>query len=347
MMQSKDDLKPMLPHASAKKFLLIFLAVIVISFLVAAVLANRWYKTALEPVTPDLENYQVVHVKEGMSSADITELLENRQLIKNSLAARFYLRRANVSHLLQAGTYQVSPHLTVPQIADILSRGEVATKTVRIIPGLRLDQIAEVFKEAGYGQAEVEQAFAAQYEYGILEEKPVGASLEGYLYPDTYVLPLNSSAKDLIDVMIATLDERVTQEIRNSWKAQGLNLHQGLTMASIIEKEVSKPEDQTKVAQIYLKRLKIDMRLEADPTFQYPAFLRGVEPSQDIDSPYNTYKNKGLPPGPIASSGLGALTAVGTPSDTDFLYFLSAPDGTSYFSKTIEEHEANIEKYLR
>jgi UPF0755 protein len=330
-----------------KKVLLICFLVLIVGVGITIFFGNRWYREALEPLASSQNEAQTIHIQEGMSSASISQLLEEKKLIKSALAFRLYLRLSGVSSSLQAGTYRLSPNRSIAEIADILSQGNIATKTITVIPGYRLDQITESLKETGYNQQEIDNALNAKYSYSILADKPSKASLEGYLYPDTYILPLNSSAEDVIEIMIATLDERVTDKIRSNWARYGLNLHEGLTLASIIQKEVSSPEDQQKVAQIYIKRLKIGMKLEADPTFQYPALVRGIKPSIDTNSPYNTYKIKGLPPGPIAVSGQTALEAVSMPTDTDFLFFVSAPNGKSYFSKTREQHDQNVEKYLR
>jgi UPF0755 protein len=330
-----------------KKILISVLLLVIVVVGVGLLVGNNWYKNSIKPVSEQNNQKVIVHIEEGSSSSDIAQDIEAKGLIKSSLAFRLYLRKNNISHLLQAGTYMLSSSSSVSEIADIMTRGDVATKTITFIPGYRLDQVKEALSKAGFSSIDIEKALNKNYGYGILADKPANVSLEGYIYPDTYIVSVSSEASDVIDLAIANLDEKASTEIRSAWMKNGLNLHQGLTLASIIQKEVSDTEDQFIVSQIYHKRLKIGMRLEADPTFQYPSLIRGEEPYKDINSPYNTYKVHGLPPGPIANSTYRAMHASANPTKTDYLYFISAPDGTSYFSKTREEHDNNVQKYLR
>ncbi len=170
--------------------------------------------------------------------------------------------------------------------------------------------------------------------------------MEGYLYPDSYDLPLNPDAKQLVGQMVDNFDKKVTPQLRTVYAAEGLTLHQAVTLASIVEKEVPSTSDRQIVAGIFLKRLQLGMPLESDVTVHYAADQLGVDFSTNLDSPYNTYKHAGLPPAPICNPGIGALTAVATPTSSDYLYFLAGSDGNTHFAKTFAEHQQNIQKYL-
>jgi UPF0755 protein len=194
---------------------------------------------------------------------------------------------------------------------------------------------------------------AASYSNQFLNARPAGATLEGYLFPDTYLIAPSTTPQHLVQSMLNNFERRVTPELVSGLSKQGLNLHQGVTLASIVEKEANKDEDRAKVAQVFLKRMRMGMKLDSDVTVQYAA---GLEPDaqketaeniRTLDSPYNSYRYAGLPPGPICSPGLSAIRAVINPARTDFLYFVADKDGSTHFAKTFAEHQANINKYLR
>jgi UPF0755 protein len=157
-----------------------------------------------------------------------------------------------VSGDIQAGVYRFSPADSVAEITRKLISGEIAARLVTITPGERLSQVKNRLRQEGYPDEEIESALADSYSYSILADKPPKASLEGYLFPDTYIVDLDTSVLQLIDLILLTTDQKVTPEIRQGWASQGLNLHQGLTLASIIEKEDSAAENQDQIAQVFL-----------------------------------------------------------------------------------------------
>ncbi len=198
----------------------------------------------------------------------------------------------------------------------------------------------------GFSTQEVEQAFAANYDHPLFAAKPADASLEGYIYPETYRITADSNVATLFkksfDEFYAVIQQNKLVE---GLAVRSLNLHQGITLASVIQKEVPGETDQKQVAQVFLKRLNEDIALQSDPTFIYPARQAGQEPKVNFDSPYNTYVHKGLPVGPIANFNLSAITAIIVPAEGEFLYFVADKEGTTHYSLTLEEHEAKVRQF--
>lgn len=340
-----EDSPPPRGNGKMKWVIIVSIIVAIIAIVAAGVGARAVYGRNLQPVGTGEETF--VRIENGMSSSGAAALLAEKNIIRSPWAFRLHLRLNGTSGDIQAGVYQLNPHDSAPQIADTITNGETITNAVTITSGTRLADVIKDITQLGYSKTEVKTALQQVYNYDILADKPAYASLEGYLFPDTYHISPDSSVGELIDLMLSNMDTKVTPLIEGGWRQQGLNTFEAVTLASIVQKEVSDPADQKRVAQVFLKRLAMDMPLEADPTFKYAAFQKGVEPTTGVDSPYNTYQHKGLPPGPISNVGISALKAVADPANTDYLYFVSAPDGTTYFSKTKDQHEANIDQYLR
>jgi UPF0755 protein len=207
-----------------------------------------------------------------------------------------------------------------------------------------------VLVDAGYSQTEVDAAFAASYSGLVFQDKPASANLEGYIYGETYFFNVGASVPDILQTAFDTYSQVVKDNnLIALYKAQGLNLYQGITLASIIEREMGATNDenvptsdQEQVAQVFYLRLQQGIPLGSDVTYQYAAKLMGVTPSPSLDSPYNTRLYAGLPPGPIATPSKAALLATGHPASGNYLYFLSGDDGKTYFATTNAQHEANI-----
>ncbi len=329
------------------KHWLIYSAVIVVILTSGGWALKRWYDHNLLPVTGSNVGPTLFEIEPGTSSLAITRNLAADHLIRNRLAFSLYLFGHGYNSHMQAGLYRLDGSLPATQIAQIITSGQTAVVTFSITPGERLDQIKTDLLAKGYSKQSVSQALALKYPYSILKDKPARASLEGYLFPDTYRIEIDKPVYALIDLILANTDQKISSDIRAGWAAQGLNLHQGLTLASIVVKETANPDDQKQVAQVYLKRLKIGMKLESDPTFIYAAAILNQSPSVSINSAYNTYLHKGLPPTPIGAIDLDAAQAVANPAHTNWLYFLADKAGITHFATTEAEHKRNIEKYLR
>lgn len=350
LMETTPDKK----RRSAKKIILIILATLLGVMIVMAAVAYLWYQSALQPLDAQNTDRTKIEVVEGSSPSQIGDLLEEQKIIRSSLAFDIYTRLSDTRSVLQAGTYELSPSESVSQVVDHMAQGRVNKLSVTFFPGATLTDpsdtpeaqktdVQTVLLRAGFKQAEIDAAFIKNYDHPLFVGKPANTNLEGYVYGETYNFDSSATVEQILtrtfDEYYAKIEEN---NLINAFKKQGLTLYEGITLASIIQREVPTPTDQKQVAQVFFTRLGIDMPLGSDVTYQYAAKMKGVAPTPDLNSAYNTRKVKGLPPGPIATPGLTALQAVAHPAKGDFVYFLSGDDDTTYFAKTNEQHEQNI-----
>ncbi len=321
---------------------------IIITFILLSTVLFFWYKQQLQSKDFRGETKIRFSIAKGESVAEISRGLEKKGIIKSGLAMQWYLRFERSASTLQAGRYALSPRLSVPDLVKHLESGKTDLFMITILPGSTISAIKKKLLSYGYSDKEIDAALRFDYKHPLLADRPAGQSLEGYIFPETFEMQSTANLESLFMRDFDTLYDRLkTDGLIERFKARGLNLHQALTLASIIQKETSLASDQTQVAQVFYRRLELDMKLETDPTFIYAAEIMGVEPSVRLDSPYNTRLYKGLPPGPIGNMEYTALLAVAEPANTDFLYFVAGDDGTNYFSHTLEEHEAYVQKYCR
>lgn len=304
------------------------------------------YNRNLQPLSSDT-SVKLVTVESGASVDDIGKQLEEGGIIRSAWAFRLYVSSKDARSALQAGDYELSPSQSVADIVSLLTHGKVATNLVTILPGQRIDQIRKRLIQEGFKEADVDNALNPDSYSGhpALVDKPAGATLEGYLYPESYQRTSITEVGSIIKTALDQMHERLTPTLRAGFAKQGLSTYEAITLASIVENEVPKQEDRHKVAQVFLKRLRIGMKLESDATASYGAVLAGQKPSSRFDSAYNTYSNTGLPPSPITNVTESSLKAVAQPASTDWTYFVSGDDGTTHFSQTLAEHEANVERY--
>lgn len=286
-------------------------------------------------------------VKPGESSLQISRNLEEAELIRSSTAFNTYAGIHGLRTKFKAGTYALKPSQKASEIARVLAEGKADDNKLVIPEGTTIKKVIALAVKAGIPEADMNAALNSPYDTPLVRAKPANVSLEGYLFPDTYSVTPNTSARELVLTMIQNMEKKFTPELRQKFAARGYNTHEALTLSSMVEREVAKPSDRRIVAQVFDSRLKIGMTLGSDPTYEYAAEIMNVKPKHTLESPYNTYLVAGLPPGPIANPGVDAIEAAANPANTDFLYFVSAPDGTTYFTKTFKDHQRNIDKYLR
>jgi len=318
-------------------------------------------REALEtPVDPAGEP-EIFRVNAGETAGQIAASLRQQGLIADETLFLRYLTYYGLDTRLEAGTYQLSAAMTIPEIAYQLTDAEPAQVTIGIPEGWRREQIADWIDSQPDLPFTGEEFLAATGpgasvppDLSFAGEIPPGASLEGFLFPETYRLDLDATAEELVERMLRTFDERFTPEMRAQVAGTGLTLYEVVTVASIVEREARVADERSMIADVYLNRLEQGMRLEADPTVQY---AMGYQPDTGqwwnlnltqadyyaVDSPYNTYLYAGLPPGPIANPGIDAIQAVLRPADTPYLYFRTTCDGSGRhnFAITYEEHLAN------
>ena len=304
-------------------------------------------KFAETPAKPDLSDKVVVNVPQGQSLKTTADLLYQKNLIKDSFKLVLIARIKGYDTRLKAGEYLLSAAMTPRQILEIMVNGEVKLHKLTIPEGYNIYQIAEVVAETGFGTKEDFVRTASNS--GLVQEMGVAAdTLEGYLFPDTYFFPRDVS----IDQIISTMVKRFWSIFTPQWKEQGqsigLTVHQVVTLASIIEKETGAPFERPLISSVFHNRLRKKMRLESDPTVIY-----GIENFDGnltrkhlkTHTPYNTYKIRGLPVGPIANPGRAALEAALYPDETDYIYFVSKKNSTHHFSTTLKEHNRAVRKY--
>lgn len=321
----------------------------VILLLLAAVGVRMAYDNALKPVNPSDTAPVLVDIPSGSSVQQIGDILQEKKLIRQQWAFVRYVQNSIYSSDLKAGTYALQPSQSVPEIVEILARGAVATDLVTFVPGARIDQIRAALINSGYSPEEVDAALdPTLYEgHPALVDKPADASLEGYLYPESFQKTAQTKPEDIIRSSLDEMSKRLTPEWRQAVAAQGLSVHQAIILASMVEQEVSNPSDRPIVAQVFLKRLRDGMPMQSDVTVLYGAIKDGKKPSLQYDSAYNTFTNNGLPVGPISNVSEGAMAAVANPAGTQYVYFVAGDDGKTYFAVTGDEHQANVDKHCK
>jgi UPF0755 protein len=329
-----------------KKIILSTLISIALVFVAIAVGVNIWYKNNLKPLKTD-GSAVIFVVDEGQSAPKTATSLQEQSLIRSSQAFLWYLRNQGITNKIQAGSYEITPTQSSQEIAQMLTTGKVSSKFFTILPGKRLDQIRQNFIDAGFSAESVDKALdPANYSnHPALIAKPTDQSLEGYIYPETFKIDASTTPQQIVRLSLDELASVLTPGLIDAFQAQGLGIHRAITLASIIEKEAANNQDKKDIAGVFYNRLKQGMPLQSDPTYKYAAFLKNEAPSPAIDSPYNTYKVNGLPPGPISNVSKNALQAVASPTKSDYLYFVSGDDNITRFSKTLQEHEALVKQY--
>ncbi len=318
-----------------KKRLNIFLGVVLTGLL----LIFLWWKQALQPVNPN-DNKQITFtVERGVDARTIADNLRKTGLIRSPVAFFLLARFGNLGANLQSGNFRLNPSMNLYEVAQTLTHG-TQDVWITVPEGFRREEISLKIAQ----------------ELSIPENEFLKLSKEGYLFPDTYLIPQDASAAAIIDIFNKNFQKKVTADIANKAAKKNLNLDELITVASLVEREAKLTEDRPLVAGVILNRLRIGMKLDIDATIQYAL---GYQPGQKswwkkdltaedmaIDSPYNTYLNPGLPPTPIANPGLAAINAVVEAPDNDYLYYVADKNGKSHFAKDIEEHNANITQYL-
>lgn len=344
---------------------IIFLMVVLLAVL-AAVSVSFYLTKAYRPASEGSQTV-VFLVESGSSTKQVAKTLEEQNLISSSNVFLAYAYIHDASNKIQAGEYELSASMSIAEIIDVLTRGKVipSDRSITILEGWTNAQIAKDLEERGILESASDfnnVLMNNEYEFRFNDiAKPF--KYEGFLYPDTYKINRNGTAQDLIQKMLANLDGKITDAMLEDIQSSGKNLTDVIILASIIEKEVGRnkasltdadlelmQEERRLVASVFYNRLAIGMGLESDATVNYITGkgMRSVTLADTkIDSPYNTYRYKGLPPGPISNPSLDSILAAIYPTDSGYLYFLNSPEGQAYFGKTLQEHAQNREKYLR
>ena len=359
--------------ASSKRNGLKIIGMILLSLFLLAIIALIggfiWYRISTSPISSDKCNSTECEtisfeVGQNATGVQVAEELKEKGLIRSALAFRIYLSVEAENKTIQTGAYSLLPSMSVAEIIHALNEGaEDPTFRITFLPGDTLAGVRERLKEKGYSDGEIDKAFAKNYDHELLKSKPSDASLEGYIYGETYEFYLDATVEDILlrafDQMWADVEENNLVE---KFKAQGFTLHEGITLASVVQREASTlPDDMPKVAKIFMNRLKTSTPLGSDAIIAYYADQQN--PNRDktdmsylttTPCPWNSRACTGLPPTAISTPGRQALLAVAEPAttaDADFdpndLYFLTGDDQKMYYAATEAEHNQNIEKYCQ
>ncbi len=322
---------------------------LVVLAIAAMILVRHIYHENLKPVSR-VRTVHVITIPQGSSAGKIAAILKKDGVIRSDWAFQWYVSSQEARDKLQAGSYALRPSQSVAEIVSIMTQGRVTTALVTIPPGRRIDEVRSILINSGFDASAVDKALNPDLyrSHPALVELPKEiTSLEGYIYPESIQKDANTTPQLLLAKFLDEMQKRLTPDIRNSFASQGLTVYQGITLASIVEMEVSKSADRPMVAQVFLSRLKQNMVLGSDVTAFYGSILADKAPSVTFDSPYNTHLHSGLPPGPISNVSADSLSAVAHPAATDWLYFVAGDDGNTYFSHTLQEHQALVAEHCK
>ncbi len=298
-----------------------------------------WWNDANSPVSSAVL-FKTFVITKDENIRSVATRLKNDGFIKDQIGFFLKVRITGFDKKIQAGNFRLSPSMNVSEIIEELTHGKVDVR-VTTLEGWRMEEVASKFAQ----------------ELSIPESEILKIAKEGYMFPDTYLVPQEATATAIMAMLSENFDKRVTPEIRASIESRGLNFKEGIILASLVEREGKTDTDRPVIAGILLNRLKEKWPLQVDATLQYALGYQPQERSwwkktlynedKEVDSPYNTYKHTGLPPGPICNPGLSAIKAVANPTQSEYFYYLHDKEGSVHYAKTLAEHEANVEKFLR
>jgi UPF0755 protein len=328
-------------------FLLLFFLVLVVGL--GAFGSIVWGRMN-EPFKGYTAGEQFVDIPQGSGTQDIGRRLVNGGVVRDLFVFRAALWWSGRARHLQAGEYRFAEPISAMQVIDQIARGAVYTHRITFPEGLTIVEMSKLYESNGFGPA-TDFVTAAGNAALVADIDPAATDLEGYLFPETYALARRAPASQLVALMVGRFRTAFPETLRQEAQSQGLTTRQVVTLASLVEKETGRPEERPLVAAVYRNRYRIGMGMQADPTVIYALQKAGRYDGNIrrddlyIDSPYNTYRYPGLPPGPIASPGQASLEATVRVADVTYLYFVSRNDGSHAFATTLAEHNRNVQKF--
>ena len=295
----------------------------------------------------------------GSTTEQIANQLRDAGVIRSALAFRLRARQQGLDSALQAGEHVLRRDMSVDEALAALQRAYTPEQSLTLIEGWRREEMAAYFQAKGMLDAHEFLTLTSEgsnaFTHDFLAERPAGASLEGYLFPDTYRVLPDTTTRGFVQRLLDQFGKQVSGGVREGIRSSGLSLHEAVTLAAIIEREAQVAAERPLIAGVFFNRLRVNMPLGACTTIQYALGYQEAEgrwwkqilsyADLEVASPYNTYRLVGLPPGPICNPGLGSLQAVAAPEATDYYYFVATGDGSHAFSRTLDEHNANVRKY--
>lgn len=322
-------------------------ALLFIFLILTPIAANQYYKYQLRPVSQSTEN-KIFIIKPGQPLTQIAQNLQKAGLIKNALMFRFYVEQSGIAKTIQAGDFRIAPSMSAKDIAQQLTHGAIDV-WITFPEGRRVEEMAQIIENSLKTQG--------NDEYSFDKNEFIKTAKEGHMFPDTYLIAKDATAKDIVERLENTFDQKVDKKTLLSGIKNNLTQDQVIVLASIVEREAKTNEERPIIAGILINRLKIGMPLQDDPTVRYAIGYDSSSNSwwnppvnqDDIantKSFYNTYLHTGLPPAPICNPGIDSIEAAANPTETDYMYFLEGSDGKIHYAKTGEEHQQNVQKYL-
>ncbi|MCX7881273.1 MAG: endolytic transglycosylase MltG [Patescibacteria group bacterium] len=308
--------------------------------LIFAIGLYLFYQEGTLPINKQAKETTIFVIKRGENLNEIINRLWQEKLIRNRLVFYFIIKKLGLEKKIQAGDFRLSPAMDAYTLAKTLTHGTLDI-WITFIEGLRKEEIAQIISQ----------------NFNLPETEFIKSAKEGYLFPDTYLIPKNATVDTIINILEKNFYQKFNKDLQEKARLKNLSLEEVLTIASLVEREAKSENDRKLVASVIFNRLKNEMKLDIDATVQYALGYQTQEKTWwkknltqedlNIDSPYNTYKNIGLPPGPICNPGLSSIKAVIDAPKTDYFYYLSDKTGKTHFAKTLEEHNQNIQKYLK
>jgi len=338
--------------------------VIIFILILALIFSFYFYNKGLNPVDEGNEEIILFEIEKGWGVSDIAEALNQKGIIGSEFAFKIHVFLSGNGSKLQAGIFELSPSMTIPEVVDVLVESYEKQTELKIIEGQRMEEVARYLEEQGIRGDFIEKAKVGNFKdsYDFLADMPDSRGLEGYLFPDTYKVNINSSVDNIIEKMLDNFELKL-QELPAPTNPQFNDLSDLVILASIIEREANMSNiERRRIAGVYVNRLKSSIKLQADPTVQYSKDTENYQKSSNkkdfkfwqsitqtdyetVDGGYNTYRVNGLPPGPICSPSFGSLAAAFNPEENDYYYFFHTESGNIIFSRTAEEHAANLQMY--
>ena len=324
--------------------------------IISVILISVFIFTQIGPYDKNNKKGIVVEIPQGATTSTISDILYKNKLIKNKTMFKISVKLSNKAQHFKAGKYLFNQTYSNKEIIEDISSGKIYNDGIKItIPeGSTSKEIVSILVGQKLGNEESYEKLISNpkefyNQFKFLKEEDI-TSLEGFLYPSTYYFDENASEKEVLSVMLSQFNKVYTDKLRDRQKELKMTIEQVVNLASIVEKEAVLDEDRPIIASVFYNRLKIGMPLQSDATLQYIFETRKKSITYNdlkIDSPYNTYIKKGLPPTPIANPSIKSIEAVLEPSNTDYLYFVASIDGGNVYSKTYEEHKTNVNKYRK
>jgi UPF0755 protein len=333
-----------------RKLLIALVLIVMALAAVGGLFASEIWRRMHEPYKGYSATEQFVDIPQGAGSAEIRRRLTEAGVVSDELAFRAALLWTGRSRTLKAGEYRFGQPMSALAVVEKIADGDVYTHRVTFPEGLTIAEMSMVFESRGFGPAR-DFVRAAGDASLVSDLDPKAADLEGYLFPETYSLARRAPASALVALMVERFRAVYDEALQKRAAEQGLTTRQVVTLAALVEKETGKAEERPLVSAVYRNRMKRGMRMQADPTVVYALMKAGKyngnirREDLSFDSPYNTYRYPGLPPGPIASPGRASIDAAVAPADAPYLYFVSRNDGSHVFATTLTEHNANVYQF--